>query len=38
MADVVSRAKKEETTPYRIAVAAAARRVGRIRMVRNILC
>ncbi len=38
MADVVTRAKKEGTTPYRVAVAAAARRVGRIRMVRNIMC
>jgi leucine dehydrogenase len=38
MAEVVSKAKKEGTTPYRIAVAAAARRVGRIRLVRNIMC
>ena len=38
MAEIVTRAKKEGTTPYRIAVAAAARRVGRIRMVRNIMC
>jgi len=38
VAEIVTRAKKEGTTPYRIAVAAAARRVGRIRMVRNIMC
>jgi len=38
MARIVTRAKKEGTTPYRVAVAAAARRVGRIRMVRNIMC
>lgn len=38
VAKIVTRAKKEGTTPYRIAVAAAARRVGRIRMVRNIMC
>jgi leucine dehydrogenase len=38
VAALVTRAKKEGTTPYRVAVAAAARRVGRIRMVRNIMC
>lgn len=38
VAAIVTRAKKEGTTPYRVAVAAAARRVGRIRMVRNIMC
>jgi leucine dehydrogenase len=38
VAEIVTRAKKEGTTPYRVAVAAAARRVGRIRMVRNIMC
>jgi leucine dehydrogenase len=38
MAELVTRAKKEGTTPYRVAVAEAARRVGRIRMVRNIMC
>ena len=38
VAEIVTRAEKEGTTPYRIAVAAAARRVGRIRMVRNIMC
>jgi leucine dehydrogenase len=38
VAEIVTKAKKEGTTPYRIAVAAAARRVGRIRMVRNIMC
>lgn len=38
MGEIVTRAKKEGTTPYRVAVAAAARRVGRIRMVRNIMC
>jgi leucine dehydrogenase len=38
MADIITEAKKEDTTPYRIAVARAARRVGRIGMVRNIMC
>jgi len=38
MADIITEAKKEETTPYAIAVARAARRVGRIGMVRNIMC
>lgn len=38
MADIITEAKKEETTPYRIAVARAARRVGKIGMVRNIMC
>jgi leucine dehydrogenase len=38
VAEIVTKAKKEGTTPYRVAVAAAARRVGRIRMVRNIMC
>jgi len=38
MADIITEAKKEETTPYRIAVARAARRVGRIGIVRNIMC
>lgn len=38
MAEVITEAKKEGTTPYRIAVARAARRVGRIGMVRNIRC
>ncbi len=38
VAEIVTRAKKEGTTPYRAAVTAAARRVGRIRMVRNIMC
>jgi len=38
VAEIVTRAEKEGTTPYRVAVAAAARRVGRIRMVRNIMC
>jgi leucine dehydrogenase len=38
MAELVTKAKKEGTTPYRVAVAEAARRVGRIRMVRNIMC
>jgi leucine dehydrogenase len=38
VAEIVTRAKKEGTTPYQVAVAAAARRVGRIRMVRNIMC
>ncbi|MBD3348666.1 MAG: leucine dehydrogenase [Candidatus Eisenbacteria bacterium] len=38
MADIITEAKKEETTPYRIAVERAARRVGKIGMVRNIMC
>ncbi len=38
MADIITEAKKEDTSPYRIAVARAARRVGRIGMVRNIMC
>lgn len=38
MAEVVTLAKKEGTTPYRIAVAKANDRVGRIRLVRNIMC
>ena len=38
MAELITRAKKEGTTPYRVAVAEAGRRVGRIRMVRNIMC
>ena len=38
MAELVTKAKKEGTTPYRVAVAEAGRRVGRIRMVRNIMC
>ena len=38
MAEIITKAKKEGTTPYRVAVAAAARRVGRIRLVRNIMC
>ena len=38
VAKILTRAKKDGTTPYRVAVAAAARRVGRIRMVRNIMC
>jgi leucine dehydrogenase len=38
MAGIITDAKKEDTTPYRIAVARAARRVGKIGMVRNIMC
>jgi leucine dehydrogenase len=38
MADIITEAEKEDTTPYRIAVARAARRVGRIGLVRNIMC
>ncbi len=38
MADIITEAKKEDTTPYRVAVARAARRVGRVGMVRNIMC
>ncbi len=38
MAGIIAVAEKEDTTPYRIAVAEAARRVGRIRLVRNIMC
>ncbi len=38
MADVITEAKKQDTTPYHVAVARAAWRVGRIQLVRNILC
>lgn len=38
MAGLITEAKKEGTTPYRIAVDRAARRLGRIGMVRNIMC
>ncbi len=38
MADIITTAKKENTTPYHVAVANAAWRVGRIRTVRNIMC
>jgi leucine dehydrogenase len=38
MAEIITEAKKEGSTPYRIAAARAARRVGRIGMVRNIMC
>ena len=38
MAEIITEAKKEGSNPYRIAVARAARRVGRIGMVRRIMC
>lgn len=38
MADIITEAKKENTTPYRVAVDRAARRVERIGTVRNIMC
>ena len=38
MAEIITTAKKEKTTPYHVAVANAAWRVGRIRTVRNIMC
>jgi leucine dehydrogenase len=38
MAEIITQAKKQNTTPYHVAVAKAAWRVGRIRMVRNIMC
>lgn len=38
MAEIITLAKKQDTTPYHVAVAKAAWRVGRIRMVRNIMC
>ena len=38
MAEIITLAKKEDTTPYHAAVAKAAWRVGRIKMVRNIMC
>ena len=38
MAEIITEAKKEDSNPYRIAVARAARRVGRIGMVRQIMC
>ncbi len=38
MAEIITVAKKQNTTPYHIAVANAAWRVGRIRLVRNIMC
>ena len=38
MAEIITEAKKEGSTPYRIAVARAARRVERIGMVRQIMC
>jgi leucine dehydrogenase len=37
MAEIITTARKEGTTPYRVAVAKAARRVGRIQLVRNIM-
>jgi leucine dehydrogenase len=38
MADIITTAKKENTTPYNVAVSNAAWRVGRIQLVRNIMC
>jgi leucine dehydrogenase len=38
MEGIITQAKKEDSTPYRVAVERAARRVGRIGTVRNILC
>jgi leucine dehydrogenase len=38
MASLITEAKKEDTTPYRVAVGRAARRVERIGTVRNIMC
>jgi leucine dehydrogenase len=38
MAEIITLAKKQGTTPYHEAVGKAAWRVGRIRMVRNIMC
>ncbi len=38
MAEIITTAKKEGTTPYHVAVANAAWRVGRIQLVRNIMC
>jgi leucine dehydrogenase len=38
VAEIITLAKKENTTPYHVAVAKAAWRVGRIKMVRNIMC
>lgn len=37
MAEIITAAQKEDTTPYNVAVANAAWRVGRIRLVRNIM-
>jgi leucine dehydrogenase len=38
MAEIITLAKKQGTTPYHEAVGKAAWRVGRIKMVRNIMC
>lgn len=38
MASLITQAKKEGTTPYRVAVERAARRVARIGTVRHIMC
>ncbi len=38
MADIITTAKKENTTPYHVAVGNAAWRVGRIQLIRNIMC
>lgn len=38
MAEIITLSKKQDTTPYHEAVGKAAWRVGRIKMVRNIMC